>query len=293
MNNAIKSAALAISRPLVRFLIGHGWTYGAMAELLKYVCVEESCRRAGLAARVLTDSKVSLISGVHRKEVHRIREELGQSTAQELPLRHGANVAAQLTALWMTHPDYQDERGEPLSVPMRAENAPCLEELARLIKADMRPRTILDDLVRAGVAAERAGMIHLLRTSYLSDVPEDRLAFLGTNVGDHLSAAVHNLEGVQPAFIEQAVYFDHLPAPVLDAIRQDLRRIGEKMIRDAYRRVSKLELDEAITPSNRRMRMGVYYFEEEHLPTMSATDKAAVDQPTEPLNQSIPMDTHD
>ncbi len=268
MNTAIKNTALVILRPLVRFLIGHGWTFGAIAELLKYVCVEEACRKQGESARTLTDSKVTLMSGVHRKEVRRIREELAQTDAHDLLLRHGANSAAQLIALWMTHPNYQNEHGEPVALPMRAPNAPSIEALARLVKADMRPRTIVDDLVRAGVAEERADMIHLLRCSYISDIPEDQLVFMGNNVGDHLTAAVHNLEGGTPAYLEQALYFDELSPDALDKLRPELRRLGEKLLRDAYQRVAKLtpqsdeSADNPVPSGSRRMRLGVYYFED-------------------------------
>ncbi|MDD5004185.1 hypothetical protein [Acidithiobacillus sp.] len=35
MNEALKTAVLAILRPLVRYLIGQGWTYGALTDTLK------------------------------------------------------------------------------------------------------------------------------------------------------------------------------------------------------------------------------------------------------------------
>lgn len=265
MNNALKSAAVAIFRPLVRLLIRHGWTYGAMAELLKVVCVEESSRQQAPDAPPLTDSKVSLLSGVHRKEVNRIRQELADHSSDELPMRHGANIAAQVVTLWATHPDFIDASGEPLPLPLRAEKSPCIEEIARRIKADMRPRTILDDLIHAGIAEERSGHFHLLRSSYVSDVPEVRLNFLGANIGDHLSSAVHNLQNTAPPFIEQAVYFDSLPPEVIDSVREDLRQLGNKMLQTAFQRVSKLDSG-ANSPRPRRMRMGVYYYEEDAAP---------------------------
>lgn len=280
MNNAIKNTALTILRPLVRFLIGHGRTFGAITELLKYVCVEEACRKLGENARALTDSKVALLSGVHRKEVRRIREELAQSDPYDLPLRHAANSSAQLIAIWMTHPGYQNEHGEPIPLPMRAPNGPSIEALARLVKADMRPRTIVDDLVRAGVAEERDDLIGLLRCSYISDIPEDRLVFMANNVGDHLNAAVHNLEGGAPAYLEQALYFDELSAVALDKLRPELRRLGEKLLRDAYQKVAKLDpktdecTDNPVPTDARRMRFGVYYFED-HIAQPQAEPRTA------------------
>lgn len=260
MNEAIKSAAVAILRPLVRFLIGHGWTYGAMAEMLKVICVEEASRQNDPEAPPLTDSKVSLLSGVHRKEVNRIRQELADGASEDLPLRHGVNVAAQLVAVWVSRPDYRDEQGQPLALPLRADKGPSLDVLAREIKADMRPRTILDELVQAGIAEERAGLVQLLKTSYVSDVPSDRLSFLGANVGDHLASAVQNLQSDSPPLLEQAVYFDALPRDVLDTVREGLRDRGMQLMHDVHREVSAHEAESSEAPSH-RMRMGVYYYE--------------------------------
>ncbi|MEY2336638.1 DUF6502 family protein, partial [Acidithiobacillus ferrianus] len=70
MNEVLKLAVLTILRPLVRYLIGQGWTYGALAEALKMVYVEETSQHYGKAAgRGLTDSRISLLTGIHRKEV--------------------------------------------------------------------------------------------------------------------------------------------------------------------------------------------------------------------------------
>lgn len=260
MNEAIKSAAVAILRPLVRFLIGHGWTYGAMAEMLKVICVEEASRQNDPEAPSLTDSKVSLLSGVHRKEVNRIRQELANGASEDLPLRHGANVAAQLVAVWISRPDFQNDQGQPIALPLRADKGPSLEMLAREIKADMRPRTILDELVQAGVAEERDGLAQLLKTSYVSDVPADRLAFLGANVGDHLASAVQNLQSDSPPLLEQAVYFDALPRDVLDAVREGVRDRGMQLMHDVHREISTHEAQSSEL-STHRVRMGVYYYE--------------------------------
>ncbi|MBU2807965.1 hypothetical protein HF285_06710, partial [Acidithiobacillus ferrooxidans F221] len=68
MNGVLKTAVLAILRPLVRYLIGQGWTYGALADTLKMVYVAEASKHYGETdGRPLTDSRVSLLTGIHRK----------------------------------------------------------------------------------------------------------------------------------------------------------------------------------------------------------------------------------
>ena len=282
MYDALKSAALAILRPFVRYLITQGWTYGALAELLKFVYVGEVIaldERNGKP--VPTDSRVSLLSGIHRKEVRRLREEL-QSGSGQIALRHGANMSAQVVAAWVACEAYRDAQGEPRVLPLRAaEPAPSFESLVRLVKADMRPRTVLDELLRAGVVELQGDAVTLARTGYVSDLPQDRLAFMGAHIGDHLRATVHNLEGRAP-YLEQSVYFDDLPAPVADAAREDLRRLGERVLQEAYQRVSRAEQAQTATPTAeqeraalpRRLRLGVYYYEEDMQPDALSSGSA-------------------
>ncbi len=259
MNEALKTAVLAILRPLVRYLIGQGWTYGALTDALKMVYVAEARRHYGKAAgRPLTDSRVSLLTGIHRKEVKRLRLLLEEHGERPM-LRHGANIAAQVVAAWVSMAEYTDPAGQPRSLPLRSVASPSFEGLARRVKADMRPRAILDELGRVGVAQEQEGVVHLLRAAYISDLPEDRVAFLGENVGDHLRSAVHNLEGGEP-FLERALYFDALPAAMLEEARPEIYRMSERLLREAHQRLNAAESPEG---PQRRLRLGVYYYEED------------------------------
>ena len=259
MNGTLKTAVLAILRPLVRYLIGQGWNYGALAEALKMVYVAEASQHYGEAdGRTLTDSRVSLLTGIHRKEVKRLRLLLEEHGERPM-LRHGANIAAQVVAAWVSMADYADPAGQPQPLPLRSEASPSFEGLARRVKADMRPRAILDELGRVGVAEEKEGIVRLLRHAYISALPEDRVAFLGENVGDHLRSAVHNLEGGEP-FLERALYFDALPAAVLEEARPEIYRMSERLLREAHQRLSAAESPEG---PRRRLRLGVYYYEED------------------------------
>jgi len=268
MYDALKSAALSILRPFVRYLITQGWTYGGLAELLKFVYVGEVIAldaRDGKHAP--TDSRVSLLSGIHRKEVRRLREEL-QAGSGQIALRHGANLSAQVVAAWVASEAYRDAQGEPRVLPLRAaEPLPSFESLVRLVKADMRPRTVLDELLHAGVVELQDDAVRLVRGGYVSDLPQDRLAFMGAHIGDHLRTTVHNLEGRAP-FLEQSVYFDDLSSKVVDGVREDLRHLGEQVLQEVYQRIARAEQADRIAQGNaqeagkKRLRLGIYYYEE-------------------------------
>lgn len=265
MDKSLKSAVLNILRPLVRHLIGQGWTYPALCEMLKSVYVGEAEKQDHGGAGQVTDSRISLLTGVHRKDVKRLREEIAQSGAN-LSLRKEGNLAARVVAAWVSEPAYQNPNGAPIVLPFRiAEDAPSFEGLVRQLKADVRAKSVLDELLRVGVAAmDYNENVYLLRTAYVSSLPEEKLHFLGMNVGDHLQSALFNLEHPTNTFLERAVYYDSIPQEELRKVRHELAQLGDRMLRQANRLVMPLDTEDAPAPGAKlcRMRLGVYYYEE-------------------------------
>src|SRR5262245_30078545 len=66
-------ALTRVLHPLVRLMIARGITFSAAVELLKRVYVEVADQHFRLTDERQTDSRVSLITGLHRKDVKRLR----------------------------------------------------------------------------------------------------------------------------------------------------------------------------------------------------------------------------
>ncbi|MEW6353521.1 MAG: DUF6502 family protein [Pseudomonadota bacterium] len=265
MDSSLKTAVVAVLSPLVRYLIRQGWTCPALCETIKSIYVAEVVQPYNEdSARASTDSRVSLLTGIHRKDVKRLREELTQGGPAARSLRRGANLAAQVVGAWVSTPKYLAD-GAPKILPLRHKGgAPSFELLVREARADMRPKAVLDELVRAGVAeTDSDGNVRLLRTAYVSALPRDKLAFLGDNVGDHLQTAVRNISTPHQPFMERAVYYDALPAQALEALRPELFRMGDQLLRQVNEKLMPLETEtpDDATPRH-RVRLGVYYYEE-------------------------------
>jgi hypothetical protein len=264
IDSALKKAVLSVLRPLVRYMIERGWTYPALSEMLKAVYVEEALQRQGEENDSVTDSRVSLLTGVHRKDVKRLRAVAGDHAA-ELP--HAAALAARVVAAWTSSPRYLDTNRKPKILPQRhMPNRVSFEGLVREAKADMRANVILDELVRAGVAdVDEEGKVHLLRSAYVSDIPRDKLVYLGDNVSDHLKGALHNVTGKGKPFLERAVYYEVMDAQELDEVRPELYQLSEEFLQAINRRVMPLNrrANQHGQTGRRRMRLGVYYFEDD------------------------------
>lgn len=267
MNSVLQKTILRVLRPLIRHLIGQGCTYPALCELLKNLYVAETQRHyAEPLPASTTDSRISLLTGIHRREVKRLRTALARDGEATI-LRREANLAARIVADWVSMPQHLNADDEPLVLPLRySPDTASFESLVREAKADVRPKAILDELLRVGVVQMDADdKVRLLRTAYVSGLPEDKLAFLADNVGDHLHSALHNIEPpTHPPFLERAVYYDALPAQELTQLRPVLFRLGDQLLRHANRHLKPLaQTSTAQAGSRRRMRLGVYYYEED------------------------------
>ncbi len=263
-SSTVLPAALRLLRPVARLLLRHGVAYPAFAAALKQVFVDAARDELTRTGQKQTDSAVSLLSGVHRRDVRT----LGQVAAQ--PSRQGEeplNLASQVVARWLGGAAYQDIDGTPLTLP-RYGDAPSFDSLVCEVSSDIRPRAVLAELERLGMAEHADRQVRLLAPGF---VPKqgfaEMVALLRDNAHDHLAAATLNLDS-QNNYLEQAVFVDdltvesarHLHAVAAKAWRQALRTV----LREAQDR---FEHDQThATPAQRvyRARFGSYFYAANH-----------------------------
>ena len=92
--SALSEAVRALLRPLVRLLISKGVGLPAFMELVKDAYVDVAVNEFPVGEKKQTDSRISLLTGVHRKDVKRLRTQKRRPiTAREArPRREGAST---------------------------------------------------------------------------------------------------------------------------------------------------------------------------------------------------------
>jgi hypothetical protein len=249
-------------KPLVRLAIGAGLTYPRLSELLKRLYVEAAEETFRLDDKAQTGSRISLLTGVHRKDVKRLREEAAapQTGGAPAPL----SLAAQLIGAWLAEPGTTDEDGKPLPLPRSAaEGALSFEALARSVSQDIRPRAMLDELVRLGAA--KLGDDDTVRLDTAALVPAEdydgKVYYFGRNLRDHIEAGAHNLERRGPPFFDRAVFYSDLTREDAEKLRSLASTLGAKMILKVNEEALKLERQSRGRPSARwRITFGGYFF---------------------------------
>ncbi len=270
--------------PLVRWLIRHGVTFPEFSSSLKRVFLAQARQELNQIAqkkdpnaplKPLTDSALSLMSGVHRRDIREFRladKSLAKPVAPHTVSTHESyGVAAPVFARWLSDPRYIEADHSPKPLPRTGELS--FDQLVASVSSDVRPRAVLDQLLRFDLV-EFDGSV--LRVKAKGFVPRDGLEpmslSLAGNVQDHLAAAVANIES-NANMLEQAVYIDDVSA---ESVHQ-LHVLAAKNWQASHRQLmqlaqEKFDQDSAAPDSNAaagntsrtdqrfRARVGIYFF---------------------------------
>jgi hypothetical protein len=252
----------------VRLLIRSGITFPAVTELLRELYVNVAEHDFTLPDKEQTDSRVSLLTGIHRKEVRRLRG----SGAPVNTVPATVSRTSRILARWLADPTFTDGDGRPLPLPRSAEQSePSFERLVASVTRDVRPRAVLDEwLDRKLVTVDAEDRAVLAVEAYVPQGGDDQqLYYFGRNLHDHIAAAVANIEAPSPQFLERAVHYDGLSKELAEQLQHRSRDVAmealQKLNREAHR------ASDAAPAGPWRWNFGVYIYSEEVIPP-DATD---------------------
>lgn len=259
---ALVSALLRLLRPLVRLLIAKGIGLPSAVEMLKetYVSVAEQDFANG--SKKQTDSRISILTGVHRKDVKRLR---AQDSA-EFQVPKSIGLGPLVVAKWVSATATTDSQGRPLPLP-RQPNKPgaaSFDSLVESISTDIRPRALLDEWLRLGVARlDDQGRVVLNQSAFVPEQGFDEKAYyLGRNIHDHLAVATNNLLGTGNRALERSVHYTGLTPESAQIVQQTAERLGMESLLAINRLALELtEKDSAKPEATRRLNFGLYFYD--------------------------------
>jgi len=266
---AMVLALRRVMRPLVRLMVSRGVTYPYLAELLKGLFVDVADKEFRIGTKSPTDSRVSLVTGVHRKDVSRLRQELDIS-AETVP--SVVSLGAQLVAVWMGSGRYLDEAGKPRPLPrfISEGGEVSFEALVASVNSDIRSRVVLDEWLRLGVVRfDDERRVCLNAEAFVPAEGFDEKAFyLGHNLHDHAAAAAHNLLGGKPPFLERCVHYGGLTPETIALLARQSEELGMKALLAVNKTAMAAEEQDTAQPatpdkqSRQRMTFGIYFYAE-------------------------------
>lgn len=273
--DALLDVLQAVMTPLAQLAVSKGLSYAGAEEALKRAYVRaarEAQIEAGHAPHRLV-SRISTATGINRREVTRLTE---SDTGRPMPAP--VSHVSELFTRWLSDPNYCEDGqpGHPKVLP-RQGLAPSFETLARTVTQDVHPRSLLDELVRLGMAelVEGGDRVQALQHGFVPKGDWQRmLGFLRDNVSDHLQAAVTNVLGDKSTHFEQAVFADGLSPYSVDLVRDLAREHWKRLLSEAVALLEqRIELDKQNPArATERVRLGLFTF---HGPKPAEQDKDA------------------
>lgn len=253
-----------VMRPIVRLMVRKGVTYTYFSDMLKGVFVEIAEREFRLDDKPPSDSRISLLTGVHRKDVKRLRED-AEEEAGALP--EAVSLGAHLVSTWLTVAPFCKPAGTALPLPRLASTGGnrSFDALVAHVSKDIRARVVLDEWLRLGIVRlDEDDTVHLQTNAFVPQAGfDEKAAYFGHNVHDHACAAVHNLTTDGRSYFERSVHYDALTRASIERLREAVSTEGMQTL-IAFNALA-AELEEKDPPAEdaaQRMTIGLYFYSE-------------------------------
>lgn len=243
-----------------------------LQETLKTIFVQVAEEDFKLGKREQTDSRISLLTGLHRKDVHRLRDQ-PQNTQNQSIL---ATLGSQLVGLWISDPDFIDYGGNPKPLPRLASigGNSSFEHLVARVSKDIRARTVLDEWLRVGVVHVDDNDCVCLNTDAF--VPsagfDEKLYFFQQNIHDHVAVTAHNLMNITPPMLERCVYYDALTPAAINELKVLAEIQGMIALKTVNKRAIELQSESATAPdADQRFTFALYFYHAKENPIAKLT----------------------
>ena len=261
-SSLFQHAVRRILRPLVRALIAQGVTAPTFYKIVKEAYVEVASEELGSNAN---DSRISVTTGVHRRDVKSIRE-AGETEDRAFSAK--VSTLATVVGRWMSDPALTDDTGLPRPLPRGGKDTPGFDALVEEVSRDIRPRAVLDELVRQGIVSVENDSLRLQPEAVVGPANLDqKLHYFSYNLGDHMNAAVENLLTEPSPYFERALFYNNLSDAAAHTIEKDARSAATEMLKDLNIKASSLQrADQGQSIATHRFRFGVYFYREDEGP---------------------------
>jgi len=243
-------------RPIVRLLLKYQVTYPVLMPVIKQLYVEIADQEFPIEGKKQTESRLSLLTGIHRKEIKRLR----QLSSDDDQAPTSISLGGQMVAFWISTPGYQ-KKGVPLPLPKQS-TSPSDISFETLVETvghqDIRPRAVLDEWLRLGVVRLNSDdKVELCQEAFIPTAGQDeKLFYWGRNIADHITTASHNLDTDNPPLLERSVYYTHLSDSAVDELHEFYREQSMLLLKQVNEKARQLK---QTSPGNQRMNAGVYF----------------------------------
>ena len=261
---ALIKAISMLSRPLIRLLIEKGITFPQFRELMKTRYVEVATEDFSLDEKKPSDSRVFVLTGVHRKDIKRIRQQVDQETST---ITSSASLSGEIIARWNSMAEFLDDKDKPRPLLKSGkDNIAGFEQLVSSVNKDVRSRVILEEWLRLNIVRMKGDYVVLNKSAFVTNKEFKEMAYyLGHHVHDHLASCVNNIMAKDEPMLERSVYYASLTEDSVNKLNIIANKKGNELLQHLNKQAVKLyDVDKNKADAIHRMRLGVYWYQAQH-----------------------------
>ncbi len=236
IENSTGNITKNLLRPVVRFALRRGVKFRTIVEELKALLVEEAQRELTRSNQDLTVSKLSVMTGLQRRDVQRISDPSAEAS-QHLDL------LTRIIGMWTTNQRFS--RGtKPKLLSFEGPNSD-FAELVKLVSMDLNASTVLFELDRLGLVKRSGAELELLWNAYqISGDSDDAYTLLERD----LSSLVEGVDGnITQSFpipnLHISTHFDNVSPSEAHTIREWLLKKGAALHAEAREFIGSFDKD--------------------------------------------------
>ena len=182
-------ACRLVLRPLASIFLKCGLTWKEFSDLSKSVFVEAATQEFGIKGRPTNVSRVSILTGISRKEVKRQRDLLLNN---EPVVKGKTTDATRVLSGWFQDVDFLDQAGEPMLL-RESGSEPSFEALCDRYSGDIATQTMLKELLQTGTIERTPdGELRVIRRFYQPAKHDDENLTWGVALITDLAATMNN-----------------------------------------------------------------------------------------------------
>ena len=264
LEKILHKSVLAILKPLIKILLRNNISYPAFDDMVRKAYVEVAEKDFTVEGKKQTNSRISTLTGLSRKEVKRLQD-LPEEETENNVLKY--NRAARVVYGWVHDTSYQLNSGEQKTLDFD-EGDISFCKLVKTYSGDVPPRAILDELIRIGlVEKDKDGKLNLLKRAYIpKEGLDEKIQFLGKDVSSLIQTMDRNIyEKNKSPYFQRKVYYDNLPDECIENLRKLISENSQSLLEKIDKEMAKHDRDvnpKAKGEGKNAIGVGIYYFKD-------------------------------
>lgn len=195
-------ASLDLMQGIVAWLIKSGVGYAEFSSALKPLFYNAAIAELDEIAQKKTDSSLSLISGLHRRDVSQYKNNNTHQRVALNTVQTAVGLPLRVLQLWQS-------KKYPSSIQISGEQG--FDALVKEISTEKHPRSVLFEMKRLNMLSEENGEVSLNRISSASaEQSLQQKQHLVDGLKAHFQAGIKNLFDADTVYLHDQISFDQL-----------------------------------------------------------------------------------